>query len=79
MTIQHVRELHNETTADAYSAACAEGDCSGHAEDVDCPVTQVSICDYCYDLAQEPEHLTKGILWPCETIRALDQEPGDPS
>lgn len=72
MTIQHLRDLHTETTADAYSVACSEGDCSGHDGEGDCPVTEVGICDYCYDRSGGVEYIPDWMLWPCETIRALD-------
>lgn len=76
MTEKNVRELHEETSADAYSAACADGNCSEvHVDDVECPVTEVSICGYCFDRGGEPEFIAEWLMWPCETIRALDQQP----
>lgn len=70
MTIQHLRDLHAETTADAYYVACVEGACD-HNDD-ECPLTEVSICDYCYDHPGDPEQLAEWMMWPCETICALD-------
>ena len=74
MTAQDVRNLHEAESADAYTYDCAEGDCSGHPDGTECPTTPVDICGYCYARANEPDYLAAWLVWPCETIRALDSE-----
>lgn len=74
-----VRALHRRDEDPVLQTACATGDCE---HENPCPTFPLAICGECYGNWEADEERGGSVpawtLWPCATIRALDNAPREP-
>jgi hypothetical protein len=70
-----IRALHTPGEETVITFDCLEGDC-GHPDTADgCPTVNVKTCQHCTNLsyARDSEILPGEAMWPCATIKALEE------
>lgn len=79
--IRRVRHLHRETTISGVAWACAEGECE-HPQCHDggeSPEVEFRVCAHELDIADQAGLLDEWypgwVMYPCQTIKALDFPP----